>query len=217
MGWRRLLPVAIAPALLTPLILWKLPHDVLPILIGDYLALHFALYGALTALGLWLARPGLARPPAPEEPIASGWRAFAVAVVVATAYGALAFGLTTDRFVTNFFPGQERFGVVCVLLFATLVYFSADEWLTRGEGGARWGYALTKLLFLLSLLLAVGLNLRQLFFLIIIVPAILILFLVYGLMSGWVYRRVGHPMVGAIATAVVFAIAIAAAFPLVGA
>ena len=43
--WRRLLPVAVAPAVLTPLILWKLPTDFLPILLGDYLTVHFALYG----------------------------------------------------------------------------------------------------------------------------------------------------------------------------
>ncbi|MGB5831828.1 MAG: alpha/beta fold hydrolase, partial [Thiohalocapsa sp.] len=46
--WRRLLPLAIAPALLTPLILWPLPSDFLPIVIGDYIALHFGLYGLLT-------------------------------------------------------------------------------------------------------------------------------------------------------------------------
>jgi hypothetical protein len=34
---------------LTPLILWKLPTDFLPILLGDYLTKHFLLYGALTS------------------------------------------------------------------------------------------------------------------------------------------------------------------------
>ena len=48
LGWPRLLAVAAIPALLTPLILWKLPTDFLPILLGDYLALHFATYGLLT-------------------------------------------------------------------------------------------------------------------------------------------------------------------------
>lgn len=48
-AWKPLLISAFVPALLTPLILWKLPTDFLPILLGDYLALHFLLYGALTA------------------------------------------------------------------------------------------------------------------------------------------------------------------------
>ncbi|MBK1719103.1 alpha/beta hydrolase [Thiocystis violacea] len=219
--WRRLWPVALAPAVLTPLILWKLPSDFLPILVGDYLALHFALYGAITALGLWIMKSGVwsGSPKAtrPAEPRAFGWRGFILATLAATAYGTLAIGLTTDRFVTTLLPGPERIGVVIAMLIGTLVYFSADEWATRGEGAARGGHALTKLLFLLSLLLAVGLNLNELFFLIIIVPAILIFFLVYGLIGGWIYRRVGHPMVGAIANAVVFAIATAVTFPLVGA
>jgi hypothetical protein len=82
--------------------------------------------------------------------------------------------------------------------------------------GARWGYAATKLCFLLSLALAVALNLQRLFFLIIIIPAILLFFVVYGLFSGWAYRRTNHPLVGASANALVFAWAIAVTFPLVG-
>jgi pimeloyl-ACP methyl ester carboxylesterase len=54
--WRTLLPLAVAPAMLTPLILWRMPTDFLPILIGDYLALHFALYGLLTGAALMMLR-----------------------------------------------------------------------------------------------------------------------------------------------------------------
>ncbi|MEL6317282.1 MAG: alpha/beta fold hydrolase, partial [Pseudomonadota bacterium] len=61
----RILLVAIPPAALTPLILWRAPIEILPVAVADYLAAHFLVYGALTALGLWLAG-GLARPePAP--------------------------------------------------------------------------------------------------------------------------------------------------------
>src|SRR6201999_3459671 len=52
LGWKPLLIAALAPAVLTPLMLWKLPTDFLPILLGDYLMLHFLLYGALTAAAL---------------------------------------------------------------------------------------------------------------------------------------------------------------------
>jgi hypothetical protein len=74
---------------------------------------------------------------------------------------------------------------------------------------------LTKLLFLFSLLAAVALNLSALFFLIIIVPAILVLFVLYGLLSGWVYARTRHPAVAAVANAIAFACAVAVTFPLV--
>jgi hypothetical protein len=59
------------------------------------------------------------------------------------------------------------------------------------------------------------LDLERLFFLVIIVPAILAFFLVYGLLGAWSYRSTNHPLVGATANAVAFAWAIAAAFPIV--
>ncbi len=99
------------------------------------------------------------------------------------------------------------------MLIGTLCYFLADEWLTRGRH-APWGfYALTKLLFALSLALAVALDLEQLFFLIIITPMIVAFLVVYGLFSTWAYRATGHPAVGGIANALAFAIVIGAVFP----
>lgn len=214
--WRRLLPVALAPALLTPLILWKLPTDFLPILLGDYLALHFAVYGLITALGLWLTRERSGQAQAADGRGRILWSGFTIAVIAYLAYVILAFSLTTDRFVTTLLPGLERLPLVLAMLVGTLLYFVSDEWLTRGAGAARGGYAVTKAFFLASLLAAVALNLNELFFLIIIVPAILVFFLVYGVMSGWVYRRVNHPLVGAIANALAFASATAVTFPVVG-
>ncbi|CRI65925.1 Dienelactone hydrolase [Thiocapsa sp. KS1] len=211
LSWRRLLPVAIAPAVLTPLILWRVPSDFLSIMLGDYLALHFAVYGILTALGVRLMRPATAGQPGEPVPI----RALAIAIVAASAYATLAFAVPTDRFVTALLPGWERLHLVLAIFAGTLVYFLADEWATRGAGAARGGYWLTKLLFLFSLLAAVALNLSALFFLIIIVPAILVLFLLYGLLSGWVYARTRHPAVAAVANAIAFACAVAVTFPLV--
>ena len=56
LGWKPLLIAAFAPASLTPLLLWKMPTEFLPILLGDYLMLHFLLYGVLTALALLVLR-----------------------------------------------------------------------------------------------------------------------------------------------------------------
>lgn len=216
LGWRRLLAVAAAPAILTPLILWRMPTHFLPVLIGDYLALHFLVYGAITSAGLWLMRRRMPARLEAERPRVD-WRRFIAAALAVTLYFTLAFGAATDRFVTNFQPGQERVWILAAMLVGTLSYFTADAWLTRGEGAARGASLVTKLLFLLSLLLAVLLNLRELFFLIIIVPAILVLFVVFGLMSAWVYRRTRHPWVGAVANAAVFAVAVSVTFPVVGA
>jgi len=208
--WRQLLPVAIVPALLTPLILWRLPTEFLPILLGDYLMLHFALYGLLTATGLSLCRRSGEHQA--FKPISiSRW---IIGVVAVAAYGLFAIGWPIDRYLTSLSPGSWRVPLILAMLAGTLPYFAADEWLTRGSGG-RGAYLLTKLCFLLSLMIAVALNLQKLFFLIIIVPVILILFVVYGLFSRWTYRNTGHPLVAACANALVFAWFIAATFPVV--
>jgi dienelactone hydrolase len=219
LGWRRLLPVAILPAVLTPLILRFVPSDYLPILLGDYLALHFGVYGLVTLAGLRLAllSQGTGAAPAGGS-VAPGrvlWPGLAIGTVAASAYLTLAVALPLDHYVTAFLPGAGRIGLVLGILPGTLAYFAADAWLTQGQGSPRLAPLLTKALFLLSLLGAVALNLSQLFFLIIIVPAILVFFLLYGLVGGWIYHRTRHPLVGALAIGLAFAWSIAVTFPVV--
>jgi hypothetical protein len=83
-----------------------------------------------------------------------------------------------------------------------------------GRPAARGAYLATKIAFLLSLAIAVALDFERLFFLVIIIPVIVLFFLVYGLFSSWAYRRTGHPFVGGIANAVAFVWAISVTFPL---
>jgi len=280
--WRKLLPVAIAPAILTPLILWKMPTNFLPILLGDYITIHFALYGLLTLAGLWLATRGgrkdgkvanrrdyavatwaekpsakeatlIAPPPsnlmlpgptagapvraneivaitqrnrsltltagapaATPPPLQSSvsYKKLILATVLVAAYSIFAFGLPLDRYVLSFSPIPQRIPLILTVLAGTLPFFLADEWLTRGQGAARGSYPVTKLLFLISLAIAVALNFKKLFFLILIIPIILIFFIIYGFFSGWVDRRTGNPLVGGAANALAFAWAIAVTFPL---
>ncbi len=211
LGWRRLWLPLLVPMVATPLLLRFLPTHFLPILVGDYLAAHFAMYGVLTALCLlWLRRTGPSPAPA---------RTSAVALVAATlalvAYGFVGLVWQIDTFLTSFVPGRERLLLVIAMLAGTLPYFLCDEWATRGPGAARFGYPATKLGFLLSLAIAVALDFRRLFFLAIIVPVILLFLIVYGWLSRWAYRRTGHPAVAGIASAVAFAWAIGVTFPLV--
>ncbi len=223
--WKHLLPVALLPAVLTPLILWKLPTDFLPILLGDYLAVHFALYGLLTGAILWWVRRHDVRMPSAQMsvdqmpgaqmPSATSWTALAIAAAMMAAYNIGAIGWPIDSYLTSFLPIPRRLPLILAVLAGTLPYFMADEWATRGAGAAPGGYAVTKLCFLLSLALAVMLNLPRLFFLIIIVPMILLFLIVYGLFATWSYRRTWHPLVGAVANALAFAWAIAVTFPVV--
>ena len=207
--WRHLLPIAVAPAILTPLILWKAPTHFLPLLLGDYLAVHFLVYGALTGLGLWLVR----RPAGETTAVVSPSR-FALGLCVLAFYSIVVFGLPIDWFVASFWPIPARVPLIAAMLVGTLPYFVADEWLTRGATAPRGAYAFTKLCFLASLALAVALNLEKLFFLIIIAVVILLFFIIYGLFSAWTYRATHHPLVAGLSNALAFAWAIAVTFPL---
>jgi len=210
--WPRLLIVMAIPAILTPLVLWQLPTSFLPILLGDYLALHFGLYGLLTFLAV---RLGTSPRTATGTGAVDHWR-FALAALAACAFCVAAIALPTDLFVTSYWPTIERLQLVLGMLCGTLPYFAADEYLTRETARRRGVYVVTKVFFLASLLAAVGMNFQKLFFLLIIVPAMLVFFLIYGLLSTWIYRRTHHPMVGALAVSIAIAWGIAVTFPLVG-
>jgi hypothetical protein len=54
-----------------------------------------------------------------------------------------------------------------------------------------------------------------LFFLAMIVPVIVPFFLVYGLLSRWIYNSTGHPLIAGVASALAFAWAIGVTFPLI--
>jgi len=210
-GWRELLPAALVPALATPLLLVAFPADFLGVLVGGYLAVHFALYGLITAgFCVWLRRRRGAEAPisGPRRPVAA-----LLAAAAATLYAAGAIGLALDNFVTSFAITGPRLPLVALMLGGTLAYFLADEWLTRGPNVPRGARLLTRVGFLLSLGLAVALSFEDLFFLLIIAVVIIPWFLIYGLISGWVYRATGDPLVSAMPSAVAFGWTLAVVFP----
>jgi hypothetical protein len=206
--WRRFAPVALAPAILTPLLLWKIPTDVMPILLGDYLTAHLGLYGLLTAAGLWtLGRRPVFAAAKPGALLLCG-----VAVAV---YYSCALGLPLDAYVVSFFPTLQRALLTPPIFLGCAVYFLADEWLTHGEGAAPGGYAFSKFCFLVSLGIAVALDPKRLFFLVIIAIVVVILLTVYGFIGRWVYARTRDPRPGALGAAFGLAWAIAVCFPIV--
>ncbi|MCG5499487.1 alpha/beta hydrolase family protein [Ectothiorhodospira lacustris] len=212
---RQLLKTLWIPALLTPLLLWAVPVGILPLLLVDYLALHFAVYGLLCwAMLGWSTRRG-------QAPVAAlsaiRWQALGPAILLAAGYLTLAIGIPIHLHVTGYLPGPERALILPLVFLGMLLFFSADEWMTRGAQPARGAYALTKVFLFLSLILAVALRLETLFFLIIILPAILVCLTIYGLLSSWIYRATGHPWVGATAVALALAWGMSVTFPLVGA
>lgn len=207
--------VALAPALLAPLLLRLIPAgDLLPIRVGGPLALFFGLYGLLTAAGLalmtWRRHVTWNGPAAWRRGILM---AVAAALLV-VGYVFLSFGVPTHLFLLNYFPPPARWPVFLAVFAAMLPYFLADERLTRGAGAPRGAYALTKGAFFGGLILAIVLNPRELFFLVLIAPLFIVYFVIYGLLSGLAHRRTGTIVVGALVNAVLFAWIVAATFPL---
>jgi pimeloyl-ACP methyl ester carboxylesterase len=210
--WRAIWLPLVLPAVATPLLLTPFDVRLLPVLVGDYLALHFLTYGVLTALVLLVLRR---RAPTPAPPAAVRPVALLLATAALVGYGLGAVGTALDATLTSFFPVGERVPLVLALAAGTLVYTLANEWLTRGADAPKGAGVASKLLFAGSLVFAAVLDLDRLFFLLIIVPVIVIFFAVYGLFAGWAYRRVRHPLPGAVMNAVVLAWAVAVTFPIV--
>lgn len=133
LAWKPLLVAAFMPAILTPLILWKMPTDFLPILLGDYLALHFLLYGVLTITLMHYLRDPSCKP----AMTAISSKAAATAAIAVAAYNIVAFGLPIDTYLFSFLPIPTRIPLIAAIACGTLLYFIADEWLTRGAGARR--------------------------------------------------------------------------------
>jgi dienelactone hydrolase len=215
-SWKLFALLAGLPALLTPLLLTFIPTDFLPVVVGDYVAVHFGVYGLLTGGLLWW-RAG--RPSAGEILGHGGLRGptlgrtlLGAGLIFAFFLAALAWPI--DRYFTSFMPIGARMPLILAVLAGTLPYFVADEWLTRRAQPLRGAYPLTKFLFLVSLGLAVALDFEGLFFLIIIVPVIVLFFIVHGLFSRWAFHQTGSPLVAGLANAAAFAWALGVTFPL---
>lgn len=222
-GWRnpnlRFAAAGIIPALATPLLLWPVPTAFLPVLVADYLALHFLVYGLISLIVLHYLLP-----PNPIESSARPWRRMMVCGAV-TLFGTGAIGLALDLYGASFAIVGDRVLILACLLIGTTTFIVSDEWLTRGAatpspitsehttGLGRYIY--TKLCFLGSLALAIALDLESLFFLIIIAPVIAIFFVIYGIFSQVTFRATCDPTVIGVANAIAFAWALAATFPLV--
>jgi dienelactone hydrolase len=207
--WRQLAPALLIPTIATPLLLRVLPTHFLPVLVADYLSVHFAVYGLLVAACLlWLRRR------VPPFPAGTSWRRLLLAASLATLYAVVLLFWAIDWAFTAFMPTLQRAPLLAAMGVGTLAFFLSTEWLTRGEGAARGGYIAAQAAFILSLAFAVALDFQRLFFLLIIVPLILVFFIIYGLVSKWLYRRTRHPWVAGIVSAIAFAWAIGVTFPL---
>ncbi|MEM8699396.1 MAG: alpha/beta hydrolase, partial [Pseudomonadota bacterium] len=197
--------ICLGPAVLTPLILWPLPTHFLPVLVADYLAVHFALYGGLTFAGLWWSG---------AFNVTRLGTALALASLAATLFCIAGIALPIDHYVASFLPISERWPLIGLLAIGTLSYTLADAWLIGRQGARWWWYPMAKICLLASLAAAIALDLEGLFFLIIIFPIILLFFIFYGLLQRWIWRATSVPEIGGVATGLAFAWALGVTFPL---
>ncbi len=195
---------ALIPAVAVPLLLWPIETRVLPVLVADYLAVHFALYGALTLLllGRWGALTG-------QFPPRVWWIGLAVAV-----FGIAVFGGALDRYVASFWPHPGRAAVIAGLALGAAAYMLGDGILTEGGRAPFWRVLVARGAFLASLAAAVTLDFERLFFLVIILPVIVLFFLLFGMMAGWVGRRTGLPAAAGLGLGLVLAWALGVTFPM---
>ena len=210
LAWRRLWLPLLIPMVMTPLLLRVLPTHFLPVLVGDYLAVHFALYGLMTALCLARMRRGgprgERRPPAPI--------AFTAGTVGRGGLWLRGPGLAHRPFrdVLRAGSGAGRAGGRDAGRHARLLCRRRVDDAGAGCGARR----LSRLEARLPGLAGAGRGARRpaVALLVIIVPVVGLCFVIYGLFSAWVYRRTGNPLVAGIANAVAFAWAIGVTFPL---
>ncbi|WP_425092894.1 serine aminopeptidase domain-containing protein [Tropicimonas sp. S265A] len=188
-------------SLVTPLLLAPFDVQFLPVLVADYLGVHLLVFGVIVLGILWWrdVRFDL-----------RGW----IATLALVAFGLGVFGVAMDRYVASFMPHLGRLPIIAALGLGAVAYMVSDAALT-GAGHARlWRRLAAKAGFLASLGLAVVLDFEGLFFLLIILPVILLYFLVFGAMGGWAGRRTGAVFGVGLALGLILAWSLGVSFPM---
>jgi hypothetical protein len=198
---RTFLVAVIVPAVATPILLRFVDTHMLPVLVADYLAAHLLVYG-LIALGLmrW-------------HGIRFGQVAWLGAIGLA-GYGVFVFGGALDRYVASFWPIASRFAIIAAIAAGALPFMLADSLITQGGRAALWRVLAARSVFIASLGAAVALDFKRLFFLLIIIPVIVLFFTIFGLMGGWVGRRTGSAFAPGLGLGLLLAWAIGVSFPM---
>jgi pimeloyl-ACP methyl ester carboxylesterase len=190
------------PALATPLILFPFEIGFLPVLVADYLAVHFALYGVLALVVL--ARAGTLRLDGMGAMLALPVAVFCIGV----------FGAMLDIYVASFLAVSARWGIILAIAAGAVPFMLADAMLTEVGRAPFWRVLLVRGAALLSLGIATTLDMENLFFLLLIMPVILLFFVLFGTLGGWFGRATGRPMATGIGLGVFLGWALGMTFPL---
>ncbi|MEM6383159.1 MAG: alpha/beta fold hydrolase [Pseudomonadota bacterium] len=198
-GGKRVLAALLVPPLVAPALALFFPQGFLPVLVADYLAVHMAIYGALQLLilrGAWPRIDGLC--------VAVGF--------AAAAYGIAVFGMALDRYFANFTPTAARAPIITALALGSVLYMLADN-VMASVLPRLWQRVAMRLAFLASLGIAVALDFERLFFLILIIPIIILFYLVFGFGGRWIAERIG-PLAPGLGMGLLLAWSLGVTFPL---
>jgi Serine aminopeptidase, S33 len=198
---RTFLVAVLVPAVLTPPLLALFDTRFLPVLVADYLAVHLFVYG-IVSLGL-LAWNG----------VNIGRVAWLSAAALA-AYGIFVFGGALDRYVASFMPNAARLPIIAAIAVGAVPYMLADSLAVDGGRAPYWRVVIARGAFLASLGVAVAFDFKRLFFLLIIIPVILLFFVIFGLMGGFVGRRTMSPAAAGIGLGLILAWSLGVSFPM---
>lgn len=104
--------------------------------------------------------------------------------------------------------------VVLGLGLGAVPFMLGDGLMTDGGRAKVWRVVVARGAFLASLGAAVMLDFEGLFFLIIILPVILLFFVLFGTMAGWVGRRTHLPAAAGLGLGLVLAWSLGVTFPM---
>jgi Serine aminopeptidase, S33 len=202
---RTFLLAVLVPAVLTPLLLSLFNTRFLPVLVADYLAVHLFVYGAMSlAILAWNGvRIGQ-----------GGWLPDVMPGLLLAAFGIFVFGGALDRYVASFVPTAARLPIIAVIAIGAVPYMLADSLAVDGSRASYWRVFLARGAFLASLGVAVALDFQRLFFLVIIIPVIVLFFVIFGLMGGWVGRRTSSPVAAGLGLGLILAWSLGVTFPM---
>ena len=192
---------ALVPAVVTPLVMSQIDTHFLPVLVADYLAVHLFVYGALSLGVLFWSGVRVGR--------VEWLGGFALA-----AYGVVVFGGALDRYVASFMPNLARLPIIAAIAVGAMPYMLSDSLVTDNGRASFLRVFIARGAFLASLGAAVALDFKRLFFLVIIIPVILLFFIIFGLMGGWVGRRTMSPAAVIIGLGLILAWSLGVTFPM---
>ena len=189
--------------ILTPLLLYFYLPNWSPFTSQNYLINHFLLYALLASL---FSNAGIKK---------LGLKDFNLAIFTGLiVFFLFGFGSVLDRYVSTFYLSDSRVGVFFLLLFGCIpITFYIQSFYQASQTGT-WKAAISKISLLLSLALAIGLNLSELFLLGYAILLLCAFWLVFGFLGHLLLRRIGSSSSIGFANAITLSWTLAIAIPL---